>query len=94
MGLHCSHFHGRGKKSTRFDPENAVALCYGCHQHFHANPLEHTDWYKKRIGKESFDRLTLRANTPQKVDVKLIRIGLRMMIDQVKKYNLAKQVYG
>lgn len=31
QGLHCSHYKGRGSWSTRFDPLNAIALCYGCH---------------------------------------------------------------
>lgn len=31
QGLHCSHHHGRGNWSVRFEPMNAEALCYGCH---------------------------------------------------------------
>jgi len=30
-GLECSHHHGRGNWSIRFDPLNAEALCTGCH---------------------------------------------------------------
>lgn len=33
-GLDCSHHHGRGGWSIRFDPLNAEALCYGCHSHY------------------------------------------------------------
>ena len=33
-GLDCSHHHGRGNWSIRFDPMNAEALCYGCHSHY------------------------------------------------------------
>ena len=33
-GLHCSHHHGRGNWSIRFDPMNAESLCYGCHSHY------------------------------------------------------------
>ena len=29
--LHCSHYYRRGIHATRYDPENALALCYGCH---------------------------------------------------------------
>ena len=32
-GLDCSHHHGRGSWSIRFEPLNAEALCYGCHSH-------------------------------------------------------------
>ena len=30
-GLECSHHHGRGNWSVRFEPMNAEALCTGCH---------------------------------------------------------------
>lgn len=33
-GLDCSHHYGRRHWSTRFDPLNAEALCYGCHSHY------------------------------------------------------------
>ena len=32
QGLHCAHIMSRGHWSTRFDPQNALALCYGCHR--------------------------------------------------------------
>jgi hypothetical protein len=32
-GLDCSHHHGRGAWSIRFDPLNSESLCYGCHSH-------------------------------------------------------------
>ena len=62
MGLHCSHYYGRGKWSVRFDPDNAVALCYGCHRYLGSNPADHLDFIKKRLGKEKFDRLIERKN--------------------------------
>lgn len=32
--LHASHHHRRGQWGVRFDPDNAEALCYGCHSHY------------------------------------------------------------
>lgn len=49
-GLHCSHFHGRGKWATRFDPRNGTALCMGCHLYFTAHPYEHAHWQAERLG--------------------------------------------
>lgn len=85
VGLQCSHFHTRGKKSVRFDPENAAALCAWCHQHFTANPLEHTEWFRKRLGPTKFDALTLRANVHQKVDEKLICLWLKQELKGMRK---------
>lgn len=68
--LHCSHFHGRGRESTRFDPENCDAACRSCHAFVHTG--EGTIWLrefkKKQLGERGYDLLTLRANTPTKRD--------------------------
>ena len=34
QGLDTSHGFGRGNWEIRFDPLNAMALCYGCHTHY------------------------------------------------------------
>ena len=65
-GLHCSHFWGSAKESTRFEPDNCAALCYGCHMHFTANPIEHTEYFKIRLGEKRFKTLTLQANATRK----------------------------
>jgi len=74
--LQCSHFHGRRKKSVRFDPDNCMALCMACHQYFGENPLEHVAWMKNKLGARKFDALTLRANMPDKPDDKMIGMFL------------------
>lgn len=90
--FHCSHFHSRSKKSVRFDPDNAVGLCYKCHKHFtkedayFGGPMktkEHRSFFENRLGPERFDLLAIRANTPQKVDEKLIAIGLKAELQEM-----------
>lgn len=66
--LHCSHFVGRGKESTRFDPENASAHCYGCHQYLTSYPDEHVKWKITQLGQEKVDALILKSNIYQKKD--------------------------
>lgn len=61
-GLHCSHFHGRGKWAVRFDPENATALCHGCHSYFGANPELHRQWQASNMGVYRLESLQERAN--------------------------------
>ena len=80
--LQCSHFHGRAKKSVRYDEDNACALCFGCHLYFGAHPLEHVEFFKARLGERAFDLLTLRANMPGKPDRDLITLYLK---DQLAK---------
>lgn len=70
QALHCSHFKGRGKHSTRLDERNCNALCYGCHQYFTSQPDEHYAWQVERKGQELVDELTQLSNKPKKLDIK------------------------
>lgn len=73
--LQCSHYHGRGKRSVRWDEDNAAGLCCGCHTYLGANPLEHTEWFKQLIGEQEFDLLLSRARTPARyIDKEAIRL--------------------
>ena len=61
---HCAHFHGRARKSVRWDEDNACALCFGCHQYLDSHPLEKVEFFKSRLTEERFDMLNSRARTP------------------------------
>lgn len=50
MGLHCSHYFGRRAYSVRFDPANAFAHCYGCHQRLGSNPDDFRNWVLGQLG--------------------------------------------
>ena len=82
--LHCSHFMGRGKEATRFDEENADAMCYGCHQYFTAHPLFHYDWQVKRKGQKTVDSLRFRANQYHKRDREMAYIYWTERLKELK----------
>ncbi len=82
--LQCSHFHGRRKRSVRFDEDNAVGLCAGCHMYLTANPSEHGAWFLCQLGQEKYDMLSKRAQTPQKIDENVIYIYLGLMIKELE----------
>lgn len=82
--LQCSHFHSRAKRSVRFDRENAAALCVGCHMFFTGNPEEHRKFFVKRLGQARYDRLTVRANTPQRVDEHAIATALTLELAEMQ----------
>lgn len=71
QSLHNSHFWGRARESTRFDPENCVAHCHGCHSFLTANPELHREWKLRQIGQTAYDRLTIRAQLTTKKDRKM-----------------------
>lgn len=81
QGIHCSHYWGRGHESTRFDPDNCVALCYGCHRLWGHGDLrdDYKAYMEKRLGKQGFKNLAIRAQQYCKRDDKLIKIYLKQL---------------
>jgi 5-methylcytosine-specific restriction endonuclease McrA len=61
-GLHCAHMFTRRTRATRFDPDNALALCYGCHQYVDSHAEEKQVLWRSVIGNERFDALAARAH--------------------------------
>lgn len=83
--LHCSHFVGRGKENTRFEPLNATALCFGCHQYFTSHPAEHYQWQVGRLGQDMVDRLQLAGNTYRKKDRKSEELYWKLELNKLTK---------
>ncbi len=70
QGLDCSHFWGRASKGTRFDPDNADALCSGCHMTHEPNKQGFYREFKiKQLGQYGYDRLNLKAHSTTKFGV-------------------------
>jgi hypothetical protein len=87
--LDCSHFHGRGKWSVRFDPENCTALCMGCHLYLTAHPVEHVEFIQSKLGPYRFQALAERAaNTTigrqAKREVKEVAKHFKAQLERVK----------
>jgi hypothetical protein len=62
----CTAKRKRGRpvkehECTRLDPDNAMALCTGCHFHVDSNPYEKAILFRQVLGDERFDALAARA---------------------------------
>lgn len=87
--LHCSHYFGRGREGTRFDPENCDALCHGCHAYWSSQDREGYRNYKvNQLGQRAFDLLGLRAETYAKKDRKM---SLLIAQELLKSLNRTRQ---
>jgi len=64
----ASHFQGRRKEATRFDPLNVDTLCFHCHQYFTANPAEHYMWQVDKKGLTTVNEIVIRSNSYKKKD--------------------------
>lgn len=67
----ASHFQGRRKEATRFDPENVDCLCFYCHSYFTANPYEHVQWQIATKGQQRVTEIIVRSNGYVKKDRKM-----------------------
>lgn len=81
--LQTSHFHGRRKRSVRFDEDNASGLCGACHMYLGANPAEHVKFFQERLGQQGFKNLNIRASIPQKVDEAAMALYLKEKLKEI-----------
>lgn len=80
---HASHYFGRGRENTRFDPENVDCLCHGCHKIWGSDDKEGYRNFKiNQLGQKEYDLLTLRANQHKKRDDKMDLLQAKLLLDE------------
>lgn len=81
----ASHFYGRGRENTRFEPDNVDTLCMGCHRIWGSDDREAYRTFKlKQLGQKRFDTLMIQANTYHKRDRKLEVLKWEMALADLK----------
>ncbi len=58
--------------NTRYEPDNCVTLCGGCHRFFSDFPAINTEFFRKRIGTDRMEQLGILARNGQKPDLDII----------------------
>jgi len=86
--LNAHHFFSRSRQSVRYNIDNGLCLCSGCHSlsinSAHKNPLFKDELLKRKIRTEQWLILLERqANTPQKIDLKLEKIYLEQTLKKL-----------
>ena|SRR3990167_1860466 len=80
-GLQNSHYFGRGREGTRFDPDNCDSLCAGCHRQWGSDDREAYRAFKiKQLGEDGFNALMVRANTYCRKDRKMRYLEARELL--------------
>ena len=74
MELQCSHIIGRSTQVTRWDEDNAVGLCGGCHMYLEHHPIEHQEWFLVYLGHERYELLQARRRLGSKPDYETLSI--------------------
>lgn len=101
--LQCSHFWGRAKESTRYDPSNCDSLCaYPCHDNWEHEkgqtvgevdgrqvilPREYRAWKINQLGPDRFAALEVRAHQTVKKDRKMSLLRVKMMLKALEEGN-------
>ncbi|MDP8078353.1 hypothetical protein [Phocoenobacter skyensis] len=67
VGLHCSHNYSRRHRTIRWCKENALALCYSCHEWFGGNPADSGVWLREKLGEGVINILKEKMNSKMKV---------------------------
>lgn len=76
-GFGVSHFWPRSHENTRFDLSNVDVFCnIPCHQYFETHRTEYETWKEEKMGKQEYNKLTIRAHQRGQRDDKLIELWL------------------
>ncbi len=82
--LQCCHCHGRGRKSVRWDEDNAIGGCFGCHRVLDSQLTEKEDLFKRLLG-DGYDLLKSRMrNTWPKPDKEALMIYYREKLKELR----------
>jgi 5-methylcytosine-specific restriction endonuclease McrA len=64
--LQIHHLFSRKYLALRYDPDNILVLCPGCHFHFHNNPILCAENVKANLGVK-YKELLEKAKKPKKI---------------------------
>ena len=81
--LGVSHYYGRSRENTRFDPDNVTLLCnLPCHRKWEGEERgDYTEYMINRLGQKGFEELTKRANTYKKRNDAAMEASLKEKIN-------------
>lgn len=83
--LQACHFHGRSRRSVRYDESNLIGACFGCHQYLDSHPLEKIEFFKTLLGEKEFELLNSRMRNIGKPDREALGIYYREKIKELDK---------
>lgn len=76
----AAHLIGRRKRSVRYELECGVGSCWACHRWADRHETERSEWARKNLGAERWNRLLVRAQLTAKqagVDREGVRVVLK-----------------
>ena len=65
--MECSHVYSRRHRTIRWDVDNAMSQCNGCHRAWHESPLRSFAWFESKFGICRVELLREKMDNKQKV---------------------------
>ncbi len=82
--LQTAHMFTRGTRNTRWDEDNAVGVCGGCHMYLDSHPDEKIMLFKKLLSQKRYDFLNIRAHiVGAKIDLSVVELYLKQKLEEV-----------
>lgn len=81
--IQWAHIHTRRVKSLRWRAENSLALCAGCHLHWHHHPLEAVQEFCAKFPTRA-SLLHMVRSVPQKINRDAIKLWLEQEIAKLE----------
>ena len=85
LELDTAHNESRVHMCTRWDEDNALGLCGGCHRFIDRERKEKEKLFVAKIGQAAYNRLDLLAHTRCKPDYTAIEIYLRQKLEELQE---------
>ena len=82
--LQCCHFITRTIFNTRWDLENLVGLCCGCHRYLDRRPKVKEAWWRNLIGDDRVDLLYARERYTGKAELEWQEVYLRQELEKIR----------
>lgn len=77
--LQCCHIFSRKFNNTRWDLDNLLCLCAGCHFMTHAEPLYFGEFVKRILGGEKYELLKEKHNQITKYTLEDLQVKLSVL---------------
>jgi len=88
--LQTAHIFSRSNLSVRWDWDNLLCLCGGCHLFWaHKNPVEFTEFVKSYLGEEKYQNLREKAVIIKKWTIP----ELQELLETYQAYNNYKDLF-
>ena len=77
----CAHIFSRTYRNTRWNLNNLLSLCVGCHFEAHKNPILFTEFVQRHLGEYNYQELKMQHNAIKRYTLQEMQELLKTLED-------------